>query len=178
MRLRTPRRKAGYTLTELMMVVAITGILFAAGPPMLVQLQNFWLMTSARYEIERDARVSLDSMNRFLRQGKISTMTIDSGGANSCAVTACSGSGGAYSRISFNTIDGRPVQYFQSGNYLCEKVSNNCRILSSDLIYIAFSFPESDSPTIVSVAITMGKNIQLGKKKVLELTIQKVRVMN
>src|SRR5581483_3075113 len=64
-------KRTGYTLTELMMVVAITGILFAAGPPMLVQLQNFWLMTSARYEIERDARITLDTMNRFLRQGKI-----------------------------------------------------------------------------------------------------------
>jgi hypothetical protein len=51
-------------------------------------------------------------------------------------------------------------------------------ILSKNLVYIAFTFPHTDDPTIVSVSLTMGKSIQLGKKKVLELTIQKVRVMN
>ena len=61
----------GYTLAELMLVVAILGILFASGPTLLVQVQNFYLMTNARNEIQRDARASLDTVNRFLRQGKV-----------------------------------------------------------------------------------------------------------
>jgi hypothetical protein len=51
-------------------------------------------------------------------------------------------------------------------------------VLSRNLVYIAFTFPQTDNPTIVSTAISMGKNIQLGRRKVLELSIQKVRVMN
>jgi hypothetical protein len=51
-------------------------------------------------------------------------------------------------------------------------------IPSRDLVYIAFTFPRSDYPRLVSVSMTMGKNIELGRRKELELTIQKVRIMN
>ena len=37
---------------------------------------------------------------------------------------------------------------------------------------------DPDDNTIISVSITMTKAIQLGRRKVLELTIQKVRIMN
>lgn len=180
----------GYTLTELMMVVAITGILFAAGPPMLVQMQNFYLMTNARQAIERDARVSLDTVNRFVRQGQAGTINIDtpkSTGTNKPCDEGTSGSnmGGIYSRISFTLIDGRQVQFFQSGNNLCQSIgtdSTNATIvtsvLSNNLDYIGFGTPQTDNPTIIQVSMTMSKSIQLGKTKVLELTIQKVRVMN
>ncbi|MDE2492091.1 MAG: prepilin-type N-terminal cleavage/methylation domain-containing protein [Elusimicrobia bacterium] len=168
----TSRARAGYTLTEMMVVVAILGVLALVGPSLMVGLQNFFLMTGARNEVQRDARASLDTINRFLRQASANSIVIDTP------------SGGApYSRISFTLPDGRQMTFYQAGNKLMQTVvspggATSTSTLSQDLIYIAFTYPRTDDPTIVSVAITMGRNIQLGRRKVLELTIQKVRIMN
>lgn len=161
------RQRLGYTLTEMMIVVAIMGIVSSTGPLLLTQLQNFYLMTTARNEIERDARASLDTINRYLRQARDSTIVIDTPSGQ-----------GPYSRIRFTHIDGRSMEFRQSGANLMQVIGNNTSTISRNVVYIAFTFPRTDDPTIVSVSMTMGKSIQLGRRKVLELTIQKVRVMN
>lgn len=161
------RNQRGYTLTELLLVVAIVGMISSIGPLLLNNLQNFYLMTTARNEIQRDARVALDTINRYLRQAQYATVTIDT-----------PGSGGPYSRVRFRHVDGRYVEFRQNGSQLVQVVGANNSVISRNLTYIAFTYPKTDDPTIVSVSITMGKNIQLGRRKVLELTIQKVRIMN
>lgn len=157
----------------MMLVVAILGIIATVGPPLMIGLQNFFLMTSARYETQRDARACLDTINRFLREAYQSSIIIDSPAGQ-----------GVYSHITFQLVDGREMQFKQNGRQLVQMVTNaagtqtTTTTLTSNLIYIAFTFPETDNLSIVSVAITMGKSIQLGKQKVLELTVQNVRVMN
>jgi prepilin-type N-terminal cleavage/methylation domain-containing protein len=160
-------RARGYTLTELLVVVAIVGTISSVGPALLKQLQNFYLMTTARSEIQRDARNSLDMMNRFIRQAIVGTIVVDTPTSQ-----------GPYSRIRFRHIDGRYVEFRQSGSSLIQVIDNNTSVLSKNLVYIAFTFPRTDNPTILSVSMTMGRSIQLGRRKVLELTIQQVRVMN
>ena len=159
--------RRGYTLTELMIVVAIIGTVASVGSTLLINLQNFILMTTARNEIERDARASLDTINRFLRQAVDGTIIVDTPSGQ-----------GPYSRIRFNHVDGRSMDFHQNGSNLIQIINNDTTIISRNLAYIAFTFPRTDDPTIVSVSITMGKAIQLGRRKVLELTIQKVRIMN
>jgi prepilin-type N-terminal cleavage/methylation domain-containing protein len=161
------RSRRGYTMTEMMMVVAIVGILASVGPTLLIGMQNFFLMTSARYEVQRDARATLDTVNRYLRQAVSSTMVIDTPASQ-----------GPYSRIRFKHVDGRYMEFRQSGNELIQVIDNRTSTVTKNLAYIAFTFPRTDDPSIVSVSITMSKNIQLGRRKVLELTIQKIRVMN
>ncbi len=162
---RGPRR--GYTLTELMLVVGIVGVVASIGPLLLTNLQNFYLMTTARSEIQRDARAALDTVNRFLRQAQYGTVVIDTPTGQ-----------GPYSRIRFVHVDGRYVEFRQNGNSLIQQIGSNTSLLTKNLVYIAFTYPRTDDPTIVSVSMTMGKSIQLGRRKVLELTIQKVRIMN
>ena len=163
------------------MVVAIVGILASVGPPLLIKLNDFYLMSTARNDIENDARNCLDTINRFLRQSQDSTLVIST-----------PGTGGTYSKIQFETANSKIITFWQSGNQLLMSQCNvntttgypNCQggtnqsTISKHLEYIAFTFPRTDNPTIVSVALTMSENIQLGKSKVLELSIQKVRVMN
>ena len=161
------RNQRGYTLVELLLVVAIVGIISSVGPLMLTQLQNFYLMTTARSEIERDARNSLDLINRMLRQGVDGTIVIDTPSSQ-----------GPYSRIRFRHVDGRYIEFRQSGNKLISVIDSNSSTVSSNLVYLAFTVPRTDNPTTISVSMTMGKAIQLGRRKVLELTIQQVRVMN
>lgn len=159
--------RRGYTLTEMMMVVAIIGILATVGPTMLTSMQNFFLMTSARYEIQRDARTTLDTVNRYLRQAVASTVVLDTPAGQ-----------GPFSRIRFRHVDGRYMEFRQSGSSLIQVIGISESVVSKNLVYIAFTYPHTDDTSIISVSITMGKSIQLGRRKVLELTIQKVRVMN
>ena len=70
-------RGRGYTLTEMMVTVAIVGILSAVAAPLLTQMTNFWQQTTARNNIQRDVRASLDIINRFCRQAKSGTVVID-----------------------------------------------------------------------------------------------------
>ena len=145
--------KRGYTLPELMMVVAIIGILATVGPTMLIQMQNFFLMTGARYEIQRDARTTLDTVNRYMRQAVATTVVMDTPAGQ-----------GPFSRIRFRHVDGRYIEFRQQGSKLIQVIDNATSTVSSNLIYIAFTYPRTDDPSIVSVSITMGKNIQLGKR--------------
>ncbi|MEK7859310.1 MAG: type II secretion system protein [Elusimicrobiota bacterium] len=161
------KARRGFSLVELLMVVAILGILSSVGPLLLTQLQNFFLMTTARNEIERDARASLDTINRYLRQAVANTIVIDTPASQ-----------GPYSRIRFKHVDGRYMEFRQAGKDLVQVNNTTVSTISRNVVYIAFTFPQSDDPTIVSVSMTMGKSIQLGRRKVLELTIQKIRVMN
>lgn len=157
----------GYSLVELMMVVTIMGIIGMVGPQLMIQMQNFYMQTTARGEIQRDARATVDVINRMIRQGKYRTIIIDSP-ANQ----------GPFSRIRFVHIDGRNVEFSQSGAKLVQKVDGTTTVLSRNLMYLAFTFPRSDYPRLVSVSITMQKATYKGQKKALELTVQKIRVMN
>jgi len=165
--MRKLKSRLGYTVTELMMVVAIIGILATVVPTMLIQMQNFFLMTSARYEIQRDARTTLDTVNRYMRQAVATTVVMDTPTGQ-----------GPYSRIRFRHVDGRYMEFRQQGSKLIQVIDTAQSVVSNNLIYIAFTYPHTDDTSIISVSITMGKNIQLGRRKVLELTIQKIRVMN
>jgi prepilin-type N-terminal cleavage/methylation domain-containing protein len=165
--MRHSRSRAGYTLTELLMVVAIIGILSTVVPTMVTQMQNFFMMTSARYEIQRDARTTLDTVNRYLRQAVATSVIMDTPAGQ-----------GPFSRIRFSHVDGRYMEFRQAGSNLIQVIGTANTVVSKNLLYIAFTYPHSDDTSIISVSITMGKSIQLGRRKVLELTIQKVRVMN
>ena len=165
--MRKLRARAGYSLTEVMLVVAILGIMATVGPTMMIQMQNFFMMTSARYEIQRDARTTLDTVNRYLRQAVATTVIMDTPTGQ-----------GPFSRIRFQHVDGRYMEFRQSGSKLIQVIGTAESVVSSNLIYIAFTYPHTDDISILSVSITMGKAVQLGRRKVLELTIQKIRVMN
>lgn len=166
------RAKAkGYTVAELMITVAIMGILAAVAAPLLVRMTNFWRQTSARGDIQRDVRNSLDMINRFLRQADSGTVQIDQKTGQP-----------PYSRLAMSTLDGKRITFWQDGYNLKMSVSSGTATTTSNLSsrvgYIAFSYPRTDDISIVSVAITMQAPTYLGGKKTLQLSIQKVRVMN
>lgn len=156
----------GYTLVEVMLTVAIMGIVMMIGPRLLIQTVRFIQLHNAKVEIQRDARVCLDIINRFIRQAKGYTVVIDQA-ANQAP----------FSRISFTTVSGQPVQFYQSGTQLYE-VTDSTVAISNNVRYIAFTYPRSDDPSIISVALTMEKSTFEGGNKALELSIEKVRVMN
>lgn len=161
------RNAKGYTLTEAMITVAVVGILASASAPLLVQMTNFFRQTSARNAIQRDVRSSLDMINRFTRQGKAGTVVIDRD-TNQPPM----------SRITFLSVTGQTVQFYQSNNKLMMRVGGNKTMLSNNIGYIAFTYPRTDDTSLISVALTAQSRTYKGSIKALQLSIQKVRIMN
>ena len=157
----------GYTLIEAMVTVAIVATLSAVAAPLLVNMTNFWRQTTARNEIERDVRVSLDTINRFARQAQSSTVVLDQVAGQP-----------PYSRITFTSIQGNVITFYQLGNKLIFTNGVKITTLSSRVGFIAFSYPQTDDVTLMSVALTMQAPTYLGGKRALQLSIQKVRLMN
>ncbi len=158
----------GYTLAEAMITVAIVGVLAAMAAPLMTQMNNFWFLTTARNTIQRDVRASLDTMNRFLRQGQSATVVID----------RISTTAPPSSRITYTSVQGATIKFYQSGNKLYMSSGTMVSPLCSSLAYIAFTYPRTDDISLISVAMTTQASTFLGGKKALQLSIQKVRIMN
>ncbi len=157
----------GYTLVEVMITVAIMSVVAALISPLLTNMTSFWRLTQARTVIERDARVSMDLMNRAIRQAQSSTIILSSYPNEP-----------PYSEISFTDIKGNLVSFYQQGNYLYEKFNTTVSMLTKNLEFVSFTFPDSSQTGILSVAMTTQKSTYLGRSKALELSIEEVRIMN
>jgi len=164
----TSRRSAGYTLTEAMLVVAILGIVVSGGAQLLIQVQRYFMLTKTRTALQQQARAAMYVITRELRQAQNATITVDQAAGQPF-----------YSRITFNKInDSTAMQFYQSGGNLIQKRGNNVTTLSTNLIYLAFSLPRSDSLAIISVDLTLQQAIFQGQIKALHMASEKVQVMN
>lgn len=164
----TRSRKAGYTLMELMMVVAILGIVSSVGANLLLNTNRFFIFTRTRLDLQREARSAMYVMTRELRQAQSASIVMD----------RLSASQPFYSRITFTKIQGTTMTFQQSGNQLQQVVGNQKTVLSKNLRYLAFTFPRSDDLTILSVSVTLEESIYQGQKKALHMASEKVQVMN
>lgn len=161
------KKADGYTLTEMLMVVAIIGIMASIGPALMTQLTRFFQLNNARISIQRDGRTALDLINRNLRQAKASTIV----------VTQLSGQP-PYSRISFTDLNGVYWAFYQQNQNLYMVNNTSTKTLCGNMRYIAFNYPRTDSAKIISVAITLEKQTYSLQTKALQLSVEKVRIMN
>ncbi len=166
-------RRAGYSLVEVMMTVAILGIISSIGARIMVQANRAFMLSRTRADLLRQSRASMYVITRELRQAKSNTIVIDRASATQPF----------YSRITFTTIDGRTMSFQQNGLNLL-LVPSNClvtacqKVLANDLLYLAITFPASDDMTIVSVSMTLQENIYQGRTKSLHMASEQVQVMN
>ena len=160
------QNRGGYTLIEVLMVTAIIGVVALQGPELFKQITRFVLLQTAKIEIQREARVALDLINRSLRQAQATTVIVDQVSGQP-----------PMSRISFSDINGNSKMFYQSGHQLYQVYRSTVPICKN-LRYIAFTYPRTDDPTIIAVAITTEKGTYNAQTKALELSIEKVRIMN
>lgn len=161
-------RRKGYTLVEALLVIAIIGVLTLVGPRILIQWTRFYKLQTARTEIQRDARAALENINRYLRQATQTSVVISQESGQP-----------PHSSILFQTVQGTNFKFYQQGTYLYAVTNGSTSTVSAgNLRYIGFSYPRSDDPTLIAVALTMERSTYQESTKALQLSIEKVRVMN
>jgi prepilin-type N-terminal cleavage/methylation domain-containing protein len=162
------RGRAGYSLIEIMLVVAILGIISTVGANLLLQTNRYFIFTRTRLDLQREARSAMYVMTRELRQAQSQSIVMD----------RLSVSQPFYSRITFTKIQGNTLTFQQSGNQLQMLDGVKKTVLTKNLRYLAFTFPRSDDLTILSVSVTLEEAIYQGQKKALHMASEKVQVMN
>jgi prepilin-type N-terminal cleavage/methylation domain-containing protein len=157
----------GWTLTELLIVVAIIGVTTLLLPQILSQTTKIFILSRAKLELQREARAAIYVITRELRQAQSSTIIIDQTGGQPY-----------YSRLRFTTVSLKNVTVSQNNNQLQLTVGTDVTILSKNLTFLSFTFPRSDDMTIISVALTLQEQIYGGAYKALHMASERVRVMN
>lgn len=167
------KKRPGYTLMELMIAVAIMGVLVLGAPQLFTKVYQFVRLATARAEIQKNAREALSNINRELRQAVATSIVIDQVSGQP-----------PHSRITFNYYkpDGsiEQMSYYQSGRklYQARNGSSEGRLVADSLRYLAFSYPRTDDATIISLSVTFEKETYEGGAKALQMAVEKVRVMN
>jgi prepilin-type N-terminal cleavage/methylation domain-containing protein len=161
-------RRSGVTLMELMITISIVSAVFAISAPILMQANRQFIMNRSRVELQQEARAVMYVVTRNLRQAQAASITIN----------RASASQPFYSKISFTKQQGSILVFQQEGQYLYQVINGVRRPLSKNLKYLAFTFPRSDDMGIISVSLTLEKQIFEGRKKALHMASEKVRVMN
>lgn len=161
------KRKAT-TLTELMAVVVIVGIVIVTGAPFLMTINQNIMLSKTRLSLQQDARNIMFLMTKLLMNTKSSTILI----------TRYNNTQPFYSKIVFSTIDGRSYQFYQDGKNLIMIDGSIIKTLTSDLRYLAFTFPESSNMKIISISLTLERDLFSGRRKALHMASEKVIVMN
>jgi prepilin-type N-terminal cleavage/methylation domain-containing protein len=165
---------AGVTLVELMISIAVVGLLVTVVGTFLIGGIKFYRLSSAKAEIQRDVRQCIDLINRNMRQGKASTAMI----------SRLDASHPPCSLVRFQHINESWYQFYQRNNRFCMGIATaeagpyREHVVAENIRSLFFTYPETDSDSIISVSLCFEKATYQGSSKTLQLSVEKIRIMN
>ena len=135
-------KQRGFTLIELMVVVALLGILGYGIVQFFTGTFRVWWQTTQQIDAQQKARVAMDEMTKFIRQASPVT---------GIAIGQQAGED-PNTMITFPHIDGRQFQYYQSGDSLKRVVDGvTTDVIPENLVSISFVIDDPISPTYVDI---------------------------
>ncbi len=135
-------KQKGFTLIELMIVVALLGILGYGIMKFFSNTYRTWWQTSQQIDAQQKARVAMDEMTRFIRQARpvVDIVVGEQAGEDPNTM------------ITFTHIDERQISYFQFGDSLRRVVDGvTTDVIPEDLVSISFVLDNPISPTQVDI---------------------------
>lgn len=170
------RTTSGFSLAELLIVTAITGVLLVIVPKLLMQTFSFFSRQRVMTGLEHEGRNATDLLLRFLRDGRASTLVIDE--------FPNSPPEAPFSRVSFTTIQGAKMSLHKEGSLLVQtsQLPGSAvpvrTVLSKSLNTLIFTCARSDDPSAVSVSLSLERTLPDSTVKTMNFTIRHVRLMN
>mgnify|MGYP001586638884 CR=1 FL=1 len=160
----------GLTLIELMITVVAIAILAGALSTLFFKWIQFWYLSSAKAEIQREGRTCVSEVEKNLRQASASSIVVDRYPAYN------QGTNPPYSRISF-TKNGQVYVYYQDGQNFYEVVTGT-RTLAKSVRSVQFTYPQTSDDSIIAMSISFEKKTYASQTKALQMSVAKVRIMN
>lgn len=162
------KKQKGWTLIELCLGVAIVGFLSLVLATLVNNSIKIWHLDRARVAIQRDARGVLSLMIRNLREAKASSVTI-----NSLDETQP-----PYSRISFTTIKGKTITYYQTQRRLYQNVDGKVSMVVENVRNLYFIYPQTSDDGVINLSLTLEREVIGARARIIHLNMEKVRLMN
>jgi prepilin-type N-terminal cleavage/methylation domain-containing protein len=136
-------KQKGFTLIELMVVVALLGILGYGIVTFFRNTFRTWWQTSQQIDAQQKARTAMDEMTRFIRQARpVTTIAVGKQAGED-----------DNTMITFTHIDGRQFQYYKSGDSLQRVVDGTTTdLVPEDLASVYFVLDSTTSPTRVDIS--------------------------
>jgi prepilin-type N-terminal cleavage/methylation domain-containing protein len=166
--------KGGFTMTEVIVVMAVMGILALGGSKLMQQIQDYFMTNRARQVTQQESRNAMGIITKDLRQAMQSTIAI----ANDPGQPP-------FSRIRFRKISdtgvgepGEDVVFVQQGRELLRLSGGKKVTLSRNLRNASFAFSRSDSRDLITLSLTMERRTFKGKSKTLYMASESIGVMN
>lgn len=178
---RKNRSQSGFTLTEMMISVALLGMGIGFVVDLFLQTWQLWKRSYDELAMQRDARMAVGLMARTLREGSPGTVTID-------AITG----NPAYSRIAFTDSGGRRWKFWQNGNrieyygwskmvnasYAITAQSGSTMFLATDVATLTFIYPNFQDSGLIEVAITCQKTPYARARPIVVQLVERVMIRN
>jgi len=159
----------GLTLIEMLITMAIIGIISLVLGQMFFQGFRTWRQNSARINVQEGARRMLYLINKPLRQAQAGTITIS---RNSDDDPPCS-------KIDFTHINGSAYSYYQSGLKLYFSIDGGAgHELGENVRVLSFATVESGDDASVNIGLCLEQKTYAEKTKTSKLSVQIVRIMN
>jgi prepilin-type N-terminal cleavage/methylation domain-containing protein len=116
--------EAGYTLLELMMVLAILGTVVGALTTLFVRATNAEFESNRRFQAQQTARVAIDKMRREIHCASAITPTGTSSSISVTLPAQCPSAGGALTTVTYDTAgSGQRFQLRRNGVNLADYVT-------------------------------------------------------
>jgi prepilin-type N-terminal cleavage/methylation domain-containing protein len=172
MKFKFKKTDKGMTITELMLAIAVFSVISVVLSGMLLYGFRMWRFNNAQLEVQRDARIAMDLIERNLRQASSATVFIS---RNSL-------SDPPFSKIHFDKVTGsgfETISIYQNGREIyLEKSGGGTTRIGFNVRHLSFVSVESGDWNIVSAGLCMEKATYSGKKRASQLVNQKIRIMN
>jgi prepilin-type N-terminal cleavage/methylation domain-containing protein len=163
----------GVTLVELMIVVAVLGVVSTGVYSILSKGMQLWQMSKTRAEVEAEVRTVLDILGKDLREAQEATVVIDSENVSQPP----------YSKISFTDVNGASKSFYQIGRNLYLDTASGTSTLMRSLRNIMFAFAETSRPgedeyAVLTVSLCAEGQYWGGQTRVYHMNLEKIRIMN
>lgn len=163
----------GITLIELMIVVAIMGLLSLMFRRTISNVWKEFKLAQVKIELQREGRLAINSISRDLKQASLSTLrigpeTLGEPQLSSMTFTkTAKTSGGPEAQVS----------YFARGTDLVRNQGGQEMVLSKNLAFLAFVPPRSNDMSVLSVSLKLEKPTYDGQTKSFSASLDKVKIL-
>lgn len=160
------------TLVELMVVVAILGLIASYGATFLITNTRFFREFSAKGEVQREARTVMEIATRRIRQASASSIEISNIPGQP-----------PYSYLKFTTEDGsKNEEIYQNGRklYMVAMVGGTTTFfkIADNLRQAVFTLEDTSVGDLLTISLCFEKETVEGKVKLLHLSIDKVKIFS